>query len=171
MSTRNLVPGDFGLGIIIPLSKDKTGDIANLSNYRVITLIPVVSKLCKCVLLNLCYDILVSDQLQFGFKKATGCSNAIHWFRSTVKFYNCKGSTVYTATLDISKAFDMINHYKLFDSLIKAGIPGWIIDILVNWYSKLTVKVRWNGNPSHSSIVQSGVRQDSCYRFLYLMYL
>ena len=60
-------------------------------------------------------------------------------------YYNSKGSTVYTATLDISKAFDMINHYKLFDSLIKAGIPGWIIDILVNWYSKLTVKVKLDG--------------------------
>ena len=58
-------------------------------------------------------------------------------------YYNSKGNTVYTATFDISKAFDMINHYKLFDSLIKAGISGWIIDLFVNWYSKLTVIVRW----------------------------
>ena len=101
-------------------------------------------------------------QLQFGFKQATGCSNAIHLFRSTVDYYNFKGSTVYTATFDISKAFDMINHYKLFDSLIKACIPGWIIDILVNWCKKLTVKVKWNGNLSHSFIVQSEVRQGSC---------
>ena len=77
-------------------------------------------------------------------------------------YYNSKDSTVYTDTLNISKEFDMINHYKLFDSLIKAGIPGWIIDILINWYSKLTVKVRWNGNLSHSFIVQSGVRHGSC---------
>ena len=61
MATHNVVPDDFGLGIIIPLVKDKTGDIANLSNYRDITLIPVVSKLFECVLLNLCDDILVSD--------------------------------------------------------------------------------------------------------------
>ena len=75
MATHNVVPDDFGLGITISLVKDKMSDIANLSNYRVITLIPVVSKLFECVLLNLCDDILVSDQLQFGFKKATGCSN------------------------------------------------------------------------------------------------
>ena len=79
-----------------------------------------------------------------------------------MEIYNSKRSTVYTATVDISKAFDMINHYKLFNSLIKAGIPGRIIDILVDWYSKLTVKVRWNGNQSHSFIVQSEVRQGSC---------
>ena len=113
-------------------------------------------------MLNLCDNILVYGQLQFGFKKATGCSNANYLFRSTVDYYNCNGSTVYTATLDISKAFDMINHYKLFDSLIKADIPGWIIDLLVNWYCKLTVKVRWNGNLSQSFIVHSGVRQGSC---------
>ena len=56
----------------------------------------------------------------------------------------------------------MINHCKLFYSLIKAGIPGWIIDLLVNWYSKFTVKVRWNGILSHSFIVHSGVQQGSC---------
>ena len=56
----------------------------------------------------------------------------------------------------------MINHYKLFDSLIKAGIAWWIFNIFFNWYSKLTVKVRWNGNLSHSFIVQSGVRKGSC---------
>ena len=33
---------------------------------------------------------------------------------------------------------------------------------MVNGYSKLTVKVRWNGNLSHSFIVQSRVRQGSC---------
>ena len=68
----------------------------------------MVSKLFECVLLNICDDILVSDQLQFGLKNATGCANAIHLFRSTVDYYISKGSTVYTATLDISKAFDMI---------------------------------------------------------------
>ena len=109
MATHNVVPDDFGFGIIISLVKDKTGDIANLSNDRGVTLISVMSKLFECVLLNLCDDILVSDQLQFGFKKCTGCSNAIHLFRSTVEFSNCKSSTVYTANLDISKAFDMIN--------------------------------------------------------------
>ena len=77
MTTHHVVPGDFGLGIIIPLVNDKTGDIANLSNYRGITLIHVVSKVVECVLLNLFDDILVADQLQFGFKKATGCYSFI----------------------------------------------------------------------------------------------
>ena len=44
------VPNDFGSGIIIPLVKDKTGDVKNVNNYRSITLIPVISKLFELVL-------------------------------------------------------------------------------------------------------------------------
>ena len=40
MATNNVVPDDFGLGVIIPSVKDKTDDVANVSNYRAITLIP-----------------------------------------------------------------------------------------------------------------------------------
>ena len=110
--------------------------------------------------MNVCDEILASDQLQFGFKKATRCPKAINLFRSKADIYNSNGRTIQTATFDISKAFDMINHYKLFDSLIKAGLSGWIIDLLVNWYSKLTVKVRWNGTLSHSFKIRwSAARQ------------
>ena len=38
------VPDKFGAGLIVPLVNDKTGDIINVSNYRVITLITVISK-------------------------------------------------------------------------------------------------------------------------------
>ena len=72
-------------------------------------------------------------------------------------FYKSKGDTLYTASLDISKAFDISNHYKLFDRLIKAGISEWIIELFVDLYSKLTVKIGWS--LSHSFIVRSGVRQ------------
>ena len=35
------VPDDFGLGTIIPVVKDEPGDITSITNYRLITLIPV----------------------------------------------------------------------------------------------------------------------------------
>jgi len=45
MLLHKYVPIDFGQGIIVPLIKDKTGDSSSLNNYRVITLIPILSKL------------------------------------------------------------------------------------------------------------------------------
>ena len=52
---------------------------------------------------------------------------------------------VFVASLDISKAFDTVNHYKLFKSLLRAGIPVMFVDLLCDWYSKLSFAVRWNG--------------------------
>ena len=46
-------------------------------------------------------------------------------------------SSVFVASLDISKAFDGVNHFKLYIAL-RAGIPVIVIDVVYDWYSKLS---------------------------------
>jgi hypothetical protein len=104
---------------------------------------------------------LCTEETQFGFKTGVGCNNAIFAMRTTIDYYVSRGSTVFTAALDISKAYDSVNHFKLFASLIKAGVPRWLVDVLVNWYNKLYVSVRWNECVSGYFKVGSGVRQGS----------
>ena len=58
------------------------------------------------VLLDLYENYLSTDDLQFGFKKKNGCPSAVFAIRQTVKYYNERGSNVYVASLDASKAFD-----------------------------------------------------------------
>ena len=48
------VPKDFVSDIVIPLIRDKTSDANNVNNYRGIALIPVISKLFRLVLLEIC---------------------------------------------------------------------------------------------------------------------
>ena len=103
------------------------------------------------------YDRL-TDDVQFGFKKGLGCNNAIFSLPTAIKYFRERGSTVYASALDISKAFDSVNHYKLYISLHKAGIPIRIIALLANWYSKLVVSVRWQSSVSMPFDVRSGVR-------------
>jgi len=55
--------------------------------------------------------------------------------KTTVQYFTDKGSSVFIAALDISKAFDRVHHFKLFNSLLSAGIPVVIVDVLCNWYS------------------------------------
>jgi len=44
------------------------------------------------------------------------------------------------AALDARKAFDRVNHIKLFHLLCDAGIPVHIIRLLMNWYhSKILI--------------------------------
>ena len=52
-------------------------------------------------------------------------------------------SPVYTCFLDASKAFDKINHFKLFRKLLDRKTPIVIVRILLFWYSKQTVCVKW----------------------------
>ena len=51
------------------------GDASQLDMYRGITLSPTLSKLFESVLLETFEGVLNSDDLQFGFKKKTGCMN------------------------------------------------------------------------------------------------
>jgi len=54
-----------------------------------------------------------------------------------------------------------VNHYKLFVSLLEAGVPLCIVVLLADWYSKMFVTVKWNGCLSNWFPVHSGVRQGS----------
>jgi len=80
---------------------------------------------------------LYSDELQFGFKKNSGCSHALFVLSQVVDYFTAHGSTVYMASLDASKAFDHVNHIKLFNTLIDRGLPTHIIIIFINWCGKL----------------------------------
>ena len=81
------VPDAFSFGIIISIVKDKSGDPSLLDNYRPITLSPVISKLLENVLMELFGDHLISDDLQFRFKKKVGCLSAIFVLRQLVQFF------------------------------------------------------------------------------------
>ncbi len=153
------VPESFTSGVIIPIPKDKRGDLTSSSNYRPITVSSVISKVYEYVILNKFSHFLSSDILQFGYKKATGCSNAIFLLRRVIQHFNDKSSNVYIASLDASKAFDRVNHYKLFSKLIKQGFPKQFISIIVNWYSRLNIRVKWVNSLSTTLHVLSGVRQ------------
>ena len=45
--------------------------------------------------------------------------------------------------LDASKAFDMVNHTKLFKQLGARGIPGYILRILIYWYNNQDMCISW----------------------------
>ena len=117
------VPDNFGRVIIISVIKDKCGDASSSSNYRGITLSSNTSKLFEMCLLDLFGKYLTSLDLQFGFKKGVGCRDAIYALQSVVDFYTKHGSTVNLCLLDISKAFDKVNHYGLYIKLMKRNLP------------------------------------------------
>ena len=102
-------------------------------------------------------------------------------------------SNVYSCILDASKAFDRVNHYVLFDKLVKRGVPLYIVRILVFWYNVqkmydgiircLTVFISLHGLPKtyclgmnlpffDSFSVSNGVRQGGIHSpYLFCVYM
>ena len=74
-------------------------------------------------------------------------------------FFNNRSSNVYIVSLDASKAFDRVNNFRLFSTLINKTFPIVFIKVIINWYSILRTIIRWNGFESDNLRVLSGVRQ------------
>ena len=61
--------------------------------------------------------------------------------------------------LDASKAFDRVKHFILFQKLVDRGMPGYIVRLLIHWYSNQTICIRWSGKLSEHFGVINGFRQ------------
>ena len=134
MIQHSYVPTQFLSGTISPIVKDSQGDVSQPSNYRGITLSCLPAKLFEYAIQAKTGHLLKTDELQFGFKGKTSTSHAIYALQSTIEYFNSKGSKVYVAFLDCSKAFDRISHPGLFLKLIERGFPLCILLCLVYWF-------------------------------------
>jgi len=68
-------------------------------------------------------------------------------------------SKVRCTLLDMSKAFDMVDHGHLFDLLLQRKLPYPVLRFLIQWYSQQCFLIRWSGTLSTSFTVANGVRQ------------
>ena len=110
MLKHGIVPTLFSSGVVVAVLKDKLGDSSDINNYRAIMLSLSVSKLFeKCILLKFGH-LLAVPPLQFGFQKKLSCSHAIYSLRADVDYHVSGLSTVNVALLDLSKAFDRVQH-------------------------------------------------------------
>ena len=159
MLAHAFVPSQFRFGTITPIVKDKQGNMSDVSNYRGITISPMVSKAFEHILKNMFADYLTSSPYQFGFKSHKSTSHALFCLKETIDYYINHGSNVYCSFLDASKAFDRLIHSGLFLKLIKRGVPKRFLDILVNWYGALQCRVKWDGFHGDWFTISAGVRQ------------
>jgi len=73
-----------------------------------------------------------------------GCRNAIYAVRNIVSDYVSKGNTVNLCAIDLSKAFDKVNHNALYIKMMKRFIPVSMLDLIINLFSDCFTCVRWD---------------------------
>jgi hypothetical protein len=153
------IPDSFMHSVFVPLVKSKIGDLSDVNNYRAIAISTSFSKLFENVLSVHVKSVDKFDDYQFGF--TPGCSTGIctSVFKRTVDYYTDRGSHVFVAFVDFSKAFDNVNYWKLFNMLLDDKVDTHIVRLVAFWYSNQRVRVRWNNCQSDFFTVGNGTRQ------------
>ena len=84
----------------------------------------------------------------------------MYMLRSVMEHYNANDTTVTICALDMSKAFDKVNHSALFMKFMDRDVPLVFLNILIEWYSKCFASVKWNNCLSAKFYINFGVRQE-----------
>jgi hypothetical protein len=168
------VPTDFGLSYTVPLSKlnDSRTKSMSCSDFRGIAISSILLKVFEHCILHRYNIYFGSNVNQFGFKKGVGCNQAVFTVRNIVNRFLNGGSTVNLCALDLSKAFDKVNHCALFIKLMKRRLPVELLDLLIYWLGNCYSCVKWDGVFSQFFSLKFGVRQGSVLSpILFAVYL
>ena len=101
----------------------------------------ILGKLLDKVILANHTMALKSSDLQFGFKSESSTTACTFVLDEVVNYYNRNGSDGHVVLLDGSKAFDRVDHIKLFNILVGKGVCPTLLRLLFNMYSQQTMTV------------------------------
>jgi len=167
------LPADLIQTTVVPLLKNKSGDLSDINNYRAIALSNCLSKLLESLMLS-CFQSHDSydDFHQFGFKKDHSTSLGCTVLKRVIEYYRHHGSYVFASFLDLSKAFDSVDHGLLFRKLIDLKCPANMTKLLVFWYSNQQINVKWKHIITSSFFMKNGTRQGSILSpYLFSIYM
>ena len=92
--------------VVVPLVKCKTGNLADINNYRAIAISTSLSKLFESVIAKQVFTYYAdSEKHQFGFKAHHSTGLCTQVFKQTVDYYVNRGSHVFACFVDYTKAF------------------------------------------------------------------
>jgi hypothetical protein len=106
-------------------------------NYRPISLLPIFGKLFEKIIYRRLYDFLVSQNViydkQFGSRKNHSTAHAINYsINKIIKNLELKNHVI-GIFIDLSKAFDTIDHNKLHTILEHYGVRRPCHDLLKDY--------------------------------------
>ena len=110
------VPSGFKDSYLVPIPKvnDTRTKALTCDDFRGIAISPVISKVFEYCLVDRFSNLLSPSENQFGFQKGLSCSHAVFSARKIVDSFIRCGNTAHFCSIDLSKAFDKVNHHGLY---------------------------------------------------------
>ena len=132
--------------IVVALHKDQSKQ--ELTNYRPISLLITISKILEKIMYSRVYNFLNNThqiyKSQCGFRAKHSCDHAIGELLSEITKSMETGKQTVNTFLDLSKAFDMLEHSVIFKKMERYGLRGPCLDWFRSYLTGRTLKVRCN---------------------------
>ena len=159
----SLFPTAEKRAMIIPIYK--AGSKTHLDNYRPISILAVLSKVFERVVQQQVYDYLEQNKLlsqsQFGFRKGSSTQHAVTLLSDAIKQAMDTGMLTGTVFVDLSKAFDTVDHARLLSKLPIYGILNRELKWFESYLFNRNHFVSFHGAPSEVCSISCGVPQGS----------
>ena len=136
---------------LIPIVKDPLSSKSSSKNYRSVCLSSLVIKMLDWIVIILGGKALGLSELQFA--NQTDCSTTqCTWAAlETVDYFLKRGAEVFTIATDMSKAFDLALHSKMFLKMFKAKLAPIFVRLLIFIYRNQEANVLWNSTEKSSN--------------------
>ena len=156
-------PDALKIACIVPLHKG--GDRTESSNYRPISVLPVIGKLFEKVIKKRFVKFLDKYKLitphQFGFRKGYSTELAVAEIQNMLLSNLDSNKLSCTIFLDLAKAFDTVDHALLQKKLENHRIRGYALALMKSYLSNRKHLVKVNNTESSFLTLDIGVPQGS----------
>ena len=121
---KGIFPDDLKIARVTPVFKG--GDKKDLGNYRPISVLPCFSKILEKIMYNRLYNHLMKNNIfyskQFGFQKGRSMEHAIIQLIDQINNNFENNEFAIGVFIDLSKAFNTVDHRILLKKLIHYGV-------------------------------------------------
>ena len=159
-----LFPDIRKLAEVVPLFKTK--DRTLTENYRPISLLITISKILEKIVYKQTYSFLqkfgILYRSQYGFRSSHSCENTITELVGHITKSRELNKHTVALFLDLSKAFDTLEHSVLLRKLEIYGIRGPLLDWYKSYLTQRKLMAKCNNTLSKEYDIRYGTPQGSC---------
>ena len=134
---QGIFPDRLKIAKVTPIFK--SGAKNNVSNYRPMSILPVLLKVLERIMYNRVYNHIDCKGLlyekQFGFQRNNSTEHAILQLTRDITSSFEKGEYTLGVFIDLSKAFDTVDHQILLKKLHYYGIDGTALEWFKSYLS------------------------------------
>ena len=160
---KGIFPEKLKEALVTPIFKKGAKDLVN--NYRPISVLNVFSKIFEKVMYKRLVSYLDTTNIlynrQFGFRSGHSTEMAVTEVVSLLSLALNDNVPTLAVNMDLSKAFDTIDHSILCAKLGKYGINGNILNWFISYLRGRSQRVQYNSAISLPQFVSRGVPQGS----------